>query len=93
MKHNELKPCPFCGSSARIVHTDLYLHSHNCAESIRGLYSAQWSVECTYCGVKRSTKITYYAFTNDGTLQIADGEKDGRQAVIDDWNRRANDGT
>lgn len=88
-KKEILKPCPFCGHTGELRHSDLYLHSGNCSESIRGLYSAEWTATCSYCGAGKFSRRSYYGFTRAGELVLAEREPDGRAEVIELWNRRA----
>lgn len=89
---DKLKPCPFCGHSAILKHDGLRkIENRNRPAFCVGEYVTTWKVECSYCGISRSARSTSYIFTDDGFLQVVDGS-DGRIEVIDNWNRRCDDG-
>lgn len=86
---NDLKTCPFCGSKAVLTHSGLHENGRN-APSGSGDYHTLWTAKCTYCGTAKGSYRTDYIFSFDGEL-IMHGKHDGKQEVIDAWNRRASD--
>ena len=81
MEHNELKPCPFCGS--KDVYIDRNCHDAGMAGKIEMVF-----VRCGQCGAtgaKADDWDDYHkTITQNKTLDDFAAER---------WNRRANDGT
>ena len=67
----ELKPCPFCGNKAILEHSELNYLKGNCADSVRGLYSTEWTVKCSYCSISKVKETEYYRFTNNEELIVS----------------------
>ena len=79
MADSKLKPCPFCGGEARIMHDD----PMGARERIRVF----WEVCCTRCLTHKGYDAEY-EITNDGIFIV---KEDGRAKAIRAWNRRAGD--
>ena len=77
----ELKPCPFCGSEARIEQT---------AYGTTDLASCKLSfaIRCRKCGATAPNSYGYVAvnLSADGELNVW---HDDRKKAISEWNRRA----
>lgn len=92
----KLKPCPFCGSEATI-----YNEVTEARNSYRRAFDVQieWGIGCSNKDCSLSCielaplfrrRCDYWVAT-DGTLKPVKYGEDGRQYVIDAWNRRVND--
>lgn len=77
----EIKPCPYCGKKPRLDYINLQIVNAWGAD-IR----CTWRIECPDC--TRKEMITEYRLTNEGEFEISRG---GPVALIEKWNRRAND--
>ena len=77
----ELKPCPFCGGKAQFRSRSFDVRAND-----RGWV---FDIFCTKCCVElpRNYRIDL-EFNDCGEIQIL---SDGRQAAIEEWNRRVND--
>lgn len=78
----ELKPCPFCGGRARFIYTrdgDYVYITHRTVGCM---------LVCAKCGAKMDAPGGYFqlVFGRDGAMRI---EGDGREKLINAWNRRA----
>jgi len=77
----ELKPCPFCGSEAKLMRYNMELLSWKLIE--------EFAVKCTKCGASTAKYESVTKYHQDG------GDKqiicDGMQIAIASWNRRAYD--
>ena len=82
---DNLKPCPFCGTSAVLEHTDL----EKCRNRDNGDFLTRWKVKCPNCGITIDGGFTEYIFLKDETLKIMTPNFDGRKKAIEMWNRRA----
>jgi Lar family restriction alleviation protein len=79
----ELKQCPFCGGGAAYL-----IQSNGASGNERGWL---FGIVCKKCGVT-SPKRNYVlkvSFCTDGQLHTIEDE---REAAIEAWNRRVNDG-
>ena len=77
---NELKPCPFCGSVPEIMMCDLVAFDNL-------QFGVTWIVNCRVCHTKKVTTAKYKLDFDE----IAHLLRDGKRAVIEAWNRRAED--
>lgn len=77
---NELKPCPFCGSTK--VKLDAYKQYTYLQE-----YHVIYGVDCYTCGGKTGSFCSIFAIDDDKNLVCT---KDGKSMAIDAWNRRTN---
>jgi hypothetical protein len=91
----QLKSCPFCGSEARVCNEVV----ESSRLSIRAYdIQVEWGVGCSNKDCSLSCielrplfrRRCDYWVTTDGTLKPVKDSEDGRQYVIDAWNRRAN---
>lgn len=81
MKKLQLKPCPFCGSSAEIIQT-AYSHSNN-GMTMSHMFVARCTHGC--CETKKYS---------DEIIRSVDGleiKHDGVLEAAEAWNRRATD--
>lgn len=92
----QLKSCPFCGSEARIC---IEVIGTNCLPLRAYDIIVEWGIGCSNKDCSLSCielkplfrrKCDYWVET-DGTLKPVKYGEDGRQYVIDAWNRRVND--
>ncbi|MEE1204343.1 MAG: Lar family restriction alleviation protein, partial [Bacteroidales bacterium] len=90
----QLKSCPFCGSDAVIANEALEAYKTSYRDcDLR----VEWKVGCSNddclltCFKSPFRKQCRYWITKEGTLASVKGDTDGRQYVIEAWNRRAND--
>lgn len=78
----ELKPCPFCGSEAKLMRYNMELLN-------RKLLIEEFAVKCTKCGASTVKYESVTKYHQDG------GDKqiicDGMQEAIDAWNQRSYD--
>lgn len=78
----EMEPCPFCGGRARFIYTRdgdyMYFTSRK----------VECMLACTKCGAKMEEPGGFFTlvFGRDGAVRI---EGDGREKLINAWNRRA----
>lgn len=84
----KLKPCPFCGTTPRLEHSEI----ERCRNRENGDLITKWKVRCGNCGAEKDGGATEYRFLSDETLKIAREHFDGRKKAIEAWNRRATDG-
>ena len=79
----ELKPCPFYGGKA-----SFHTIASGCGCTDREI---DFDIECTKCGVRspRTHNMTFILGEN-GDMEFLTDE---RKIAIEQWNRRANDGT
>lgn len=84
----KLKPCPFCGTTPRLEHSEI----EKCRSRENGDLITRWTVRCANCGCKQDGGVTEYIFMSNETLHIKDEHLDGRRRAIEAWNRRANNG-
>lgn len=86
--NEKLKPCPFCGKTARLEHGRVQLATNKDDADI----CVSWKVVCSWCGASKDGGITFYQFRNDETLEIEQRAlANGRERAISKWNRRTND--
>ena len=89
---NELNPCPFCGSAK------LKVEGKNRKElSYEGLEHRTYAVRCNKCHARGGTasgyiRNSFYHLTERGK-ELMEKEHQIRSRAIENWNRRANDGT
>ena len=82
MSNTELKPCPFCGGTATLTMSKPYAYEDN--------FRITWSVECLKCKQTQDKYSSEYRmYWNENVVRVS--KIDGRQKVIDNWNRRANE--
>lgn len=78
---SELKPCPFCGGEAELI--------EGCySEDGRG--DRAWIVRCKSCDVRKFQHADWCK-CNPYHKPYGECEAAMRNAVIEAWNRRAND--
>ena len=92
MEHNELKPCPFCGSDKVKVEG-----KNKKSLSYEGLEHRTYAVRCNKCHSRGGTasghiRNHFYHLTERGK-ELMESESEIRKRAIENWNRRANDGT
>ncbi len=76
MPSAKLKPCPFCGSKAKVVKQ---------APSLPDLTHVWWTVQCSH-----GTRYHYARGTGCPVMPMACG--DNRTDVVADWNTRHDGG-
>lgn len=82
MSNTELKPCPFCGGTAILKMSKIYAYDTK--------FRVDWHVKCLKCKLTQDEYSSeYQMYSNEQVLRISN--EDGRQKVIDNWNRRANE--
>lgn len=80
---SELKPCPFCGGSAVFSNILNHCNSHSVGFSFK--------IECEDCGITTpNTYSAYFSLGEDGNINPL---QDGIKQAINEWNRRADNGT
>ena len=75
-----LKPCPFCGSEAKLI--KIQWGYKDTPVTIMN----RWTVKCTSCSVDIGIFTSTIYENDEGYLVV---EHDGPKEAVDAWNRRA----
>lgn len=78
MNSKELKPCPFCGSEAKL---DTFEKPEVSESSI----VFDHYISCTRCARARARGMTVYRIEEHGKLEMI---RDGVKEICDAWNER-----
>lgn len=77
----ELKPCPFCGTTPKIDYHGMLATSYD--------VRVEWRIECPKCEISKS-RLSIYLLKSTGMFEEVDLSY---EALIEDWNRRADNGS
>ena len=77
MEETELKPCPFCGGTKIFVGSVAEIELTNEDDLNYNLYNSQFQAVCDY---------------NAGGCGASSGCRESKNAAIEYWNRRADNG-